>query len=53
MVTAGSESAVCELGLRGFSTIKALSTGNNDPKIVSKPFDKNKDGFVLGEARQH
>ncbi|MDR0580404.1 MAG: beta-ketoacyl-ACP synthase II [Campylobacteraceae bacterium] len=50
MVAVGSESTVCELGLRGFSTIKALSTRNDDPKTASRPFDKNRDGFVLGEG---
>jgi 3-oxoacyl-[acyl-carrier-protein] synthase II len=50
MVAVGSESAVSAIGLRGFSIIKALSTRNDDPKTASRPFDKDRDGFVLGEG---
>ncbi len=50
MLVVGSESAISAAGVRGFSVMKALSTRNNDPKTASRPFDKNRDGFVLGEG---
>ena len=50
MIAVGSESAISEMGIRGFSTMKALSTRNDDPKTASRPFDKERDGFVLGEG---
>lgn len=50
MIAAGSESTVSAMGIRGFSTMKALSTRNDDPKTASRPFDKDRDGFVLGEG---
>jgi 3-oxoacyl-[acyl-carrier-protein] synthase II len=50
MVTGGSEAAVTEGGIGGFNAIKALSTRNEDPKRASRPFDKTRDGFVLGEG---
>ena len=46
----GSEAAVTRAGIGGFSSMKALSTRNDDPKTASRPFDKNRDGFVLGEG---
>ncbi|MEN8248047.1 MAG: beta-ketoacyl-ACP synthase II [Bacteroidota bacterium] len=49
-ITGGSEAAVTEAGLGGFSSMKALSERNDDPKTASRPFDKNRDGFVLGEG---
>jgi len=49
-VTGGSESAVCEAGIGGFNALRALSTRNDDPKTASRPFDKDRDGFVLGEG---
>ncbi len=49
-ITGGSEAAVCEAGLGGFSSMKALSERNDAPEKASRPFDKNRDGFVLGEG---
>ena len=50
MVTGGSESTVCPIGIGGFNALKALSTRNDDPQRASRPFDKDRDGFVLGEG---
>lgn len=50
MITGGSEAVVCDLALGGFAAMKALSTRNDDPKKASRPFDKERDGFVLAEA---
>ncbi len=50
VITGGTESTVCPLGIGGFSVMKALSTNNEDPQAASRPFDKNRDGFVLGEG---
>lgn len=50
MVAGGSESTVCGLAISGFSNMKALSTRNDDPKKASRPWDKDRDGFVLGEG---
>ena len=50
MVTGGSEAAVTRTSIGGFSSMKALSTRNNDPKTASRPFDADRDGFVLGEG---
>ena len=50
MVTGGAEGAVCELGIGGFNSMKALSTRNDDPQGASRPFDKDRDGFVLSEG---
>lgn len=50
MVTGGSEAAVNEMGIGGFNALKALSTRNDDPKTASRPFDKDREGFVLGEG---
>jgi len=50
MITGGSEAAVTESGLGGFNSMKALSIRNDDPKTASRPFDKERDGFVLGEG---
>ncbi len=50
MVTGGSESAVIESGMAGFNAMHALSTRNDDPATASRPFDKGRDGFVLGEG---
>jgi len=46
----GAESAVCGAGVGGFAAMKALSTRNDDPKTSSRPFDKDRDGFVMGEG---
>ena len=50
MVTGGSEAAICPMGVAGFNSMKAISTRNDDPKHASRPFDKNRDGFVMGEG---
>jgi 3-oxoacyl-[acyl-carrier-protein] synthase II len=50
MVTGGSEAAVIDAGIGGFNALHALSTRNDDPKHASRPFDANRDGFVLGEG---
>jgi 3-oxoacyl-[acyl-carrier-protein] synthase II len=50
MVTGGSESAVTPIGIGGFCALKALSTRNDQPERASRPFDKERDGFVLGEG---
>ena len=46
----GAESAICGAGIGGFASMKALSTRNDDPKTASRPFDKDRDGFVMGEG---
>lgn len=50
MITGGSEAAVTKAGIGGFSSMKALSERNDDPQSASRPFDANRDGFVLGEG---
>mgnify|MGYP003686288567 CR=1 FL=1 len=50
IITGGSESAVNETGVGGFNALKALSERNKSPKTASRPFDKDRDGFVLGEG---
>ena len=51
MIAGGSEAACCRIGMAGFSAAKALSTTFNDnPKRASRPWDKNRDGFVMGEG---
>ncbi|MCF8302016.1 MAG: beta-ketoacyl-ACP synthase II [Bacteroidales bacterium] len=49
-VSGGSEAAVNEAGIGGFNAMHAISTRNDDPKTASRPFDKDRDGFVLGEG---
>ena len=49
-VTGGSEAAVCPMGIGGFNAMKALSTRNGEPEKASRPFDAQRDGFVLGEG---
>ncbi len=49
-VTGGSEAAINEGGIGGFNAMHAISTRNDDPKTASRPFDKDRDGFVLGEG---
>ncbi len=49
-ITGGSEACVYEPGIGGFNAMMALSTRNEDPKTASRPFDKNRDGFVMGEG---
>ena len=50
MVCGGSEAAVTPVGIAGFAAMKALSTRNDEPERASRPFDADRDGFVLGEA---
>lgn len=50
IVTGGSEAAVNEAGIGGFGAMKALSTRNDDPATASRPFDVDRDGFVMGEG---
>lgn len=50
MITGGSEAAVNEAGIAGFNSMRAISTRNDDPKTASRPFDKDRDGFVIGEG---
>ncbi|MBN8578559.1 MAG: beta-ketoacyl-ACP synthase II [Cytophagales bacterium] len=50
IVTGGSEAAVCEAGVGGFNAMKALSERNDSPQTASRPYDKDRDGFVLGEG---
>jgi 3-oxoacyl-[acyl-carrier-protein] synthase II len=50
MITGGSESGVNEAGVAGFNSMRALSTRNDDPKTASRPFDKDRDGFVIAEG---
>ncbi len=50
MLTGGAEAAICPMGIGGFNAMKALSTRNDAPTKASRPFDKNRDGFVMGEG---
>ncbi len=50
IITGGTEAAITQLGLAGFCAAKALSERNDEPKKASRPFDKNRDGFVMGEG---
>ena len=50
MIAGGAESTVCPLGIGGFASMHALSTRNDDPTTASRPWDKDRDGFVLGEG---
>jgi 3-oxoacyl-[acyl-carrier-protein] synthase II len=50
IVSGGSEAAVCEAGMGGFNALKALSERNDSPETASRPYDKDRDGFVLGEG---
>ena len=49
-ISGGSEAAVCEAGIGGFNAMHALSTRNDSPETASRPFDQDRDGFVLGEG---
>ncbi|MBP9924397.1 MAG: beta-ketoacyl-ACP synthase II [Cyclobacteriaceae bacterium] len=50
IVSGGSEAAICEAGVGGFNAMKALSERNDSPETASRPYDKDRDGFVLGEG---
>ena len=50
ILTGGSESVVSEAGIGGFNAMKALSERNDDPKTASRPYDKDRDGFIMGEG---
>ena len=50
MIAGGSEATISALGVGGFASMRALSTRNDDPKTASRPWDKDRDGFVLGEG---
>ena len=50
MLCGGTEAAVCKVGIAGFGAMRALSRRNDDPKRASRPFDAERDGFVMGEA---
>ncbi len=50
MIAGGAEAAVCAMGVGGFGALRALSTRNDDPPKASRPFDRDRDGFVLGEG---
>ncbi len=50
MITGGTESVITPLGIGGFEAMKALSTRNDEPEKASRPFDKDRDGFVMGEG---
>ncbi|TLS69237.1 beta-ketoacyl-ACP synthase II [Mariprofundus erugo] len=50
MIAGGSEACICELGVGGFSAARALSTRNDEPERASRPWDKDRDGFVMGEG---
>jgi len=49
-ICGGAEASILPMGLSGFANMKALSTRNDDPERASRPFDKNRDGFVMGEG---
>jgi 3-oxoacyl-[acyl-carrier-protein] synthase II len=50
MICGGSEAAICEVGIAGFANMKALSRNNENPQEASRPFDRDRDGFVMGEG---
>ena len=50
ILTGGSEAVICAAGVGGFNAMKALSERNDDPKTASRPFDRDRDGFVMGEG---
>ncbi len=50
MLAGGAEATICPIGIAGFAQAKALSTRNDDPEAASRPYDKDRDGFVMGEG---
>lgn len=50
MITGGTEAAITPLSMAGFASAKTMSTRNDDPERASRPFDKLRDGFVMGEG---
>jgi len=50
MLAGGTEAPICEIGLAAFSAARAMSTRNDDPEHASRPFDKERDGFIIGEG---
>ncbi len=50
IISGGSEAVICAMGIAGFSSMKALSTRNDEPTLASRPFDKDRDGFVMSEG---
>lgn len=50
MLAGGAEASICAVGMAGFNVLKALSIRNDDPKTASRPWDKDRDGFVMGEG---
>ena len=50
IISGGAESVICEAGVGGFNAMKALSERNDDPKSASRPYDRDRDGFVMGEG---
>jgi len=50
IIAGGAESTICPLGIGGFSSMQAMSTRNDEPTLASRPFDRDRDGFVLGEG---
>ncbi|MCZ0212069.1 beta-ketoacyl synthase N-terminal-like domain-containing protein, partial [Streptomyces sp. UMAF16] len=50
IVSGGSEAVISEAGVGGFNAMKAMSERNDDPTTASRPYDKYRDGFVMGEA---
>ncbi|MDR2081339.1 MAG: beta-ketoacyl-ACP synthase II [Campylobacteraceae bacterium] len=50
MLAVGAEAAICDIGMAGFASMRALSTRNDDPQRASRPFDNERDGFVMGEG---
>jgi 3-oxoacyl-[acyl-carrier-protein] synthase II len=50
IISGGCEAVICAIGIAGFSSMKALSTRNDQPKLASRPFDKDRDGFIMSEG---
>src|SRR5207344_2629739 len=50
MIAGGSEAAITPMGVGGFGALRALSTRNDEPERASRPFDKDRDGFIIGEG---